>query len=84
MEKYSNIDYLEYELDMYNLLDSKRKHELDKNLEKIKIEQEKNSREEIFKDDDDEGELKASKGLNEMRETRTGFGNKVKGSGGIV
>lgn len=27
VEKYANIDYLEYELDLYNMMDQKRKQE---------------------------------------------------------
>ena len=36
VEKFSNIDYLEYEIDMYNLKDSQRKDEQKKMISKIK------------------------------------------------
>ena len=38
VEKYTNIDYLEYELDMYNLKDSQRKQKADAVIEKLKNE----------------------------------------------
>jgi hypothetical protein len=36
VEKYTNIDYLEYELDMYNLKDSQRRAKQEKVIEKLK------------------------------------------------
>ena len=36
VEKYTNIDYLEYELDMYNLKDSQRKQKAEAVVEKLK------------------------------------------------
>jgi clusterin-associated protein 1 len=36
VEKYTNIDFLEYELDTYNLKDSQRKQKADQVIEKLK------------------------------------------------
>lgn len=36
VEKYTNIDYLEYELDTYNLKDSQRKKKAEAVIEKLK------------------------------------------------
>ena len=36
VEKYTNIDYLEYELDMYNLKDLQRRAKQEKVIEKLK------------------------------------------------
>lgn len=36
VEKYTNIDYLEYELDMYNLKDHQRKQKADAVIERLK------------------------------------------------
>jgi hypothetical protein len=36
VEKYTNIDYLEYELDMYNLKDATRKEKAEQVIEKLK------------------------------------------------
>ena len=73
VEKYTNIDYLEYELDMYNLKDSQRRAKQEKVIEKLKDQHLKNQKDEIFEDDaDDMNDAK----FNEMRETKTGFGAK--------
>ena len=77
VEKYSNIDYLEYELDLYNLKDAQRKEKDQKAIGKMKEDHIKKQKEEIFNDDDDEGGQKDGP-YNEMRETRTGFGAKGK------
>ena len=42
VEKYTNIDYLEYELDMYNLKDSQRRAKQEKVIEKLKDQHLKN------------------------------------------
>lgn len=73
MEKYTNIDYLEYELDMYNLKDSQRKQKADAVIEKLKDQHARDQKNEIFEDDDHIG----SKKFNQMRETKTGFGAKA-------
>lgn len=83
VEKFSNIDYLEYELDKYNLQEVKRKREDQKVIENLQMNQKRAENEEIFNDDDDPqprgGKGKNGGGddlFNEMRETRTGFGAK--------
>lgn len=72
VEKYTNIDYLEYELDMYNLKDSQRRAKQEKVIEKLKDQHLKNQKDEIFEDDGEDNDAK----FNEMRETKTGFGAK--------
>ena len=73
VEKYTNIDYLEYELDMYNLKDSQRRAKQEKVIEKLKDQHLKNQNDEIFEEDaDEQNDAK----FNEMRETKTGFGAK--------
>ena len=42
VEKYTNIDYLEYELDMYNLKDTQRKKKAEAVIEKLKDQHAKN------------------------------------------
>ena len=76
VEKFSNIDYLEYELDRYNLQEEKTKKEDAKMIENLQNVQRRAENEEIFNDDDDDGTNKKQKDklFNEMRETRTGFG----------
>ena len=79
MEKYSNIDFLEYELDKYNLQEVKRRKEDAKVIENLQLNQKRAENEEIFNDDDEVQPRKGGKGddlFNEMRETRTGFGGK--------
>lgn len=83
VEKFSNIDFLEYELDKYNLQEVKRRKEDAKVIENLQLNQKRTENEEIF-NDDDERAVKAGKGdelFNEMRETRTGFGAKVNKGG---
>ena len=58
VEKYTNIDYLEYELDMYNLKDSQRKQKADAVIEKLKNEHQMMQKQEIFEDDDHIGSKK--------------------------
>ena len=79
VEKFSNIDYLEYELDKYNLQEVKRRKEDQKVIENLQLNQKRAENEEIF-NDDEEGGNPRKKGdgdlFSEMRETRTGFGAK--------
>ena len=77
VEKYTNIDYLEYELDLYNLKDSQRRAKQEQVIEKLKDQHLKNQKDEIFEDDPDDP---ANDKFNEMRETKTGFGAKVNGN----
>ena len=79
VEKYTNIDYLEYELDLYNLKDSQRRAKQEQVIEKLKDQHLKNQKDEIFEDDPDDP---ANDKFNEMRETKTGFGAKVNGNYG--
>lgn len=72
VEKYTNIDYLEYELDMYNLKDATRKEKAEQVIEKLKDQHAREAKNEIFEDEDQVG----AKKFNEMRETKTGFGAK--------
>ena len=82
VEKFSNIDYLEYELDKYNLQEVKRRKEDQKVIENLQMNQKRAENEEIFNDDDEDRGRGGKKDdiFNEMRETRTGFG--AKGQGG--
>lgn len=54
VEKFTNIDYLEHELDMYNLKDSQRRQKQQNVIEAFKKEQKKAEKEEIFNDERDE------------------------------
>ena len=51
VEKFTNIDYLEHELDMYNMKDSLRRKNQQEVIEKFKNQQKKAEKEEIFNDD---------------------------------
>jgi clusterin-associated protein 1 len=72
VEKYTNIDYLEHELDLYNLKDSQRKKKQQDVINKLKDEHQRKQKEEIFEDDDEGAEK-----FDEMRSTKTGFGTKI-------
>ena len=76
VEKYTNIDYLEYELDLYNIKDNQRRQNQEKVIERLKVQHLKNQKDEIFEDDGDE---QNDSKFNEMRETKTGFGAKMGG-----
>merc|ERR1712153_188204 len=56
VEKFTNIDYLEHELDMYNLKDSPRRQHQQEVIDKFKSQQKKAEKEEIFNDDRDDEE----------------------------
>lgn len=56
VEKFANIDYLEYELDMYNLKDQRQKEKDAKGIQALKNTHEKQEKDEIFNDDEDDGE----------------------------
>lgn len=82
VEKYTNIDYLEYELDMYNLKDAQRKKKAEAVIDRLKDEHAKNQKDEIFEEDEDAaGQRRANQQFNEMRQTKTGFGAKGGGAG---
>jgi len=74
VEKFTNIDYLEHELDMYNLKDSQRRQKQQDVIDKFKNQQKKAEKEEIFNDDRDEDQEFVQH--DQMRQT--GFGNKWK------
>ena len=75
VEKFTNIDYLEHELDMYNLKDSQRRQKQQEVIDKFKSQQIRAEKEEIFNDDREEEE--AVFGADEqMRQTQNGFGKK--------
>ena len=57
VEKFTNIDYLEHELDMYNMKDSLRRKNQQDVIEKFKSQQKKAEKEEIFNDDRDEEQM---------------------------
>ena len=77
VEKYTNIDYLEHELDMYNLKDAQRKKKAEAVIDRLKDEHQKNQKDEIFEDDEDvSGQRRANQQFSEMRSTKTGFGAK--------
>jgi len=79
VEKYTNIDYLEYELDMYNLKDTQRRKKQEEIISKFKDKHLKDQKEEIFEDAEDDDRANEAK-FKEMRETKTGFGAKVGGN----
>jgi hypothetical protein len=54
VEKYTNIDYLEYELDMYNMKDQARRVKQEKIIDQIADAHRKHEKAEIFDDHDDE------------------------------
>jgi hypothetical protein len=81
VEKFANIDYLEYELDKYNFKELENKARDQEVINTIKETHKKAENEEIFNDDEDRQAKKVGgekDPFNEMRETRTGFGAKVK------
>lgn len=56
VEKFMNIDYLEHELDLYNLKDSQRRQKQQEVIDKFKSQQKKAEKEEIFNDEKDDDE----------------------------
>jgi len=56
VEKFTNIDYLEHELDLYNLKDHQRKQKQQEVIDKFKSQQIKAEKEEIFNDEREEDE----------------------------
>jgi len=78
VEKFTNIDYLEYELDMYNLKDSQRRQKQQDVIDKFKTQQKKAEKEEIF-NDDNEADVFGDPNQEQMRQTANGgFGNQWK------
>jgi clusterin-associated protein 1 len=77
VEKYTNIDFLEDELDKYNLKESQSKANENKVIKSLQDKQRKTENEEIFNDED--GDAKGGDPFDKMRETRTGFGSKAEG-----
>ena len=75
VEKFTNIDYLEHELDMYNLKDTQRRQKQQEVIDKFKSQQKKAEKEEIFNDerDDDDG-MFGQVDQDQMRQTQNGFG----------
>ena len=51
VEKYTNIDYLEYELDMYNLKDQQRRNKQEDVINKLKQQHIQSQKEEIYEED---------------------------------
>lgn len=81
VEKYTNIDYLEYELDLYNLKDSQRKKKQQEVIDQLKNDHMRKQKEEIFEDDAEE---ENGQRFDEMRNTKTGFGTKgYRAEGGL-
>lgn len=68
VEKFTNIDYLEFELDMYNLKDVKRRAEQADVINKFKSQQKKAEKEEIFNDEREE-EAQMFEDEGQMRQT---------------
>ena len=73
VEKFTNIDYLEHELDMYNLKDSQRRLKQQEVIDKFKSQQIKAEKEEIFNDERDEEDAMFGE-HDRMRQTQNGFG----------
>jgi len=79
VEKFTNIDYLEHELDMYNLKDSQRRQKQQEVIDKFKSQQKKAEKEEIFNDERDEDEaMFGNADHDRMRQTQNGFGGNKK------
>ena len=77
VEKYTNIDYLEYELDLYNLKDQQRRNKQEDVINKLKQQDQQRQKEEIY---EEEGEQDGAGMYDEMRNQRQGFGaNQFKG-----
>lgn len=74
VEKFTNIDYLEHELDMYNMKDSLRRQHQQEVIDKFKSQQKKAEKEEIFNDDRDDEEAMFNQDHDQMRQTQNGFG----------
>lgn len=72
VEKFTNIDYLEHELDMYNLKDSQRRQKQQEVIDKFKDQQKRAEKEEIFNDEreEDDGMFGTT---DQMRQTQNGF-----------
>ena len=79
VEKYTNIDYLEDELDLYNLKDVQRRHQQESVIDKLKKNHYEALKDEIF-EDHDEGDRHDAARFDQMRETKTGFGGKARGA----
>jgi clusterin-associated protein 1 len=67
VEKFTNIDYLEHELDMYNLKDSQRRKVQQEVIEKFKGQQKRAEKEEIFSDERDDDDAMFAAGHDQMR-----------------
>ena len=79
VEKFTNIDYLEHELDQYNLKDSQRRQKQQEVIDKFKNQQKIAEKEEIFNDErEDEDAMFGTH--DQMRQTQNGFGKKWKPS----
>lgn len=75
VEKFTNIDYLEHELDMYNLKDSHRRQLQQEIIDKFKSQQKKAEKEEIFNDErEEEDAMFGADDHDQMRQTQNGFG----------
>jgi clusterin-associated protein 1 len=79
VEKFTNIDYLEYELDMYNLKDTQRRAKQEQVISKLIDQHKRQEKDEIFNDDDDvqKDDMYGQMQQNNMRETKTNFGANV-------
>lgn len=75
VEKFTNIDYLEYELDMYNLKEKEGRKKQQDVINKLKNQQKKAEKEEIFNDDREEEETEFR---GNMGNTQKGFSKKFK------
>ena len=52
VEKYANIDFLEHELDLYNLKDAQRKKKAEAVIDRLKDEHARTQKDEIFDGED--------------------------------
>lgn len=67
VEKFTNIDYLEHELDIYNVKDSNRRKLQQEVIEKFKSQQQKAEKEEIFNDEREDEDAMFENGHDQMR-----------------
>jgi len=78
VEKFTNIDFLEHELDLYNLKSSKDREKQQEMINKFVDKQRKADAADLFNDgerDEEEGMFPASE-EEQMRKTQSGFGDK--------
>ena len=67
VEKFTNIDYLEHELDMYNMKDNQRRQKQEQVINKFKDQHRRAENEEIFDGENDDDDQRVAEKFNDMR-----------------